>query len=163
LIKPYPTGFDLASLVEQATQIENLGTAYDDLESNLNLAPTQPLLSEAPQTLPSQVEPQPVPPQSHRNKKRALKRKKKVAEDGHRATHRTLIEHIMPSEPIGAALNLMALPAAKGGYSARSLRRRTGDPPSSEKEYTLADLKNHGITVYRWNGRSVFELTHFLF
>lgn len=157
MIKPSPTGFNLASLVQQATDLENAGAEYDDLESNLQAHAelTQPLPSgsESRQTLLSQVELPPAAPQSHRNKKRALKRRKKVAEDGHKAKHRTLVEHVMPSEPIGTKLELLALPVAKGGYSACGRRRRTWDPPFLEKELSLSDLKDLGITVFSWNGR----------
>jgi hypothetical protein len=87
---------------------------------------------------------------THRNKKRALKRRKKVIEEGHAATSRTLFEHVQLADSIDAALDLKALPAAKGAYSARRLIE---GELNLKKEYTLEELNNLGITVLGWDGR----------
>jgi ribosomal protein L4 len=88
--------------------------------------------------------------QTHRNKKRAAKRRKKVNEEGHTAKVRTIFEHVQLADAVEAAIKLQALPVAKGAYSARRLARNRFD---LMKEYTLAELDGFGFTVLRWDGR----------
>ena len=99
--------------------------------------------------------------QTHRNKKRAAKRRKKVNKEGHIAKACTIFEHVQLADAVEAAIKLQALPVAKGAYSARSLARNRFD---LVKEYTLAELDGLGFTVLAWDGRYVCKglpgLTH---
>lgn len=145
-----PLTFDLTSLVQEATDIENSGITFDDLENGLlapltqNPEPSSSKRSRTPPSLPSQSV------QSHRNKKRALNRKKKVYEKGHTATSRTIFEHVQLADPIEATVDLQAFPVAKGGYSTR---RFITDQLDLGKEYNVAELTDLGITILGWDGR----------
>ena len=129
---------------------ENSGAAFDDLENGLTLSPPslpKPQPSKRLRTPPLQ----PSPSQPYHNKKRALKRRKKVIEEGHSATSRTLFEHVQLADIAKVNLDLSALPVAKGGYSARHFIQ---NPLNLEKEYTVVELTDClGVTILRWEGR----------
>ena len=101
--------------------------------------------------------------QTHRNKKRAAKRRKKVNKEGHIAKALTIFEHVQLADAVEAAIKLQALPVAKGAYLACSLARNRFD---LVKEYTLAELDGLGFTVLAWDGRYVCKglpgLTHLI-
>lgn len=152
-----PSAFNLASLVQDAIDVDNFGVGFDDLESNL--LPTPPPLTEKPErfkrprtppTLPSTTSLIASNASSHRNKKRTLKRRKKVNEEGHIAKPRTIFEHVQLADAVDAAVQLQALPVANGGYSARFL---VGNQFDLRKEYTLAELDDLGFTILGWDGR----------
>lgn len=144
--------------MEDAFSIQDHGDAGDDLEENLLLSPppqmprslkrprTPPTLLSIKPTLP------PIPPQAHRNKKRALKRRIAVHEDGHSSSLRTLFEHVQLADTLKVAVGLEALPVAKGGYTALCFK---GDDFGDDfaKEYTPAELAVLGFTVLHWDGR----------
>jgi hypothetical protein len=87
---------------------------------------------------------------SHRNRKRALKRKHLVNEEGHKSKPRTLFEHVQLADEIEVTVNLKALPVAKGAYSAR---RSIGNKLELEKAYTPLELTSLGFTILEWDGR----------
>jgi hypothetical protein len=147
-----PLSFDLPSLVKKAVDFENSepGILPDDLEKNLlpsTSLPQQLNDFELPLTAPTL---HPTPLQSHRNKKRALRRTTKVYDKGHTAKDRTLFEHVQLADAVAVKVDLRELPVAKGGYSARHL---IADQLDLEKEYTPADLVDLGITILGWDGR----------
>ena len=149
LIEP-PPSFNFASLVQEAAHVEISEDAFDDLENNLLLPsfPQQLKLLKRPLTPPTPPSKPSVDP-SHRNKKRALRRRKRVIEEGHTSKPRTLFEHVQLADKVEAAIDLKALPVAKGGYSGLRFIR---DPLGLKKKYTLEDLADHGITMLEWDG-----------
>jgi hypothetical protein len=90
--------------------------------------------------------------QSHRNKKRAKRRREKAEQKGHQASERTLLEHVQLADPISASLQAAALPADSSGYGALRLKESMEE---KEQQYTLADLQALGFQYIEWDGKCV--------
>ena len=117
-----------------------------DLEAALLLPPDTSIC------MPITPSPQRPPPaiQSHSNRNRAMKRKKKMHAEGHRAKRRTILEHVLSADGVEVAMDLDELPVAYGGYTAI---HSSGIGPDWDKAYTPVDLTDLGFTILEWDGR----------
>lgn len=90
------------------------------------------------------------PPQASRHTKRAAKRLKIIAAEGHKPKERTLNDVVQLSEPYEAELEMKSLGVANGGYSA--IREKLDE--TAEQEYMLHELtENLGFKVIGWDGK----------
>lgn len=92
------------------------------------------------------------PLQQRNHTKRAIKRRKIIAAEGHKPKQRTLNDFVQLSDPHAAELDISSLRVANGGYSA--LREKLDQ--TAEREYTLHELtEDLGFDVIDWDGRQV--------
>lgn len=145
------SSFDLALLVQAATEIELLDAPFDDLEHGL-MASSPSLdnvpASKKPFTGSSQLH----PTQSRRNQKRAIKRRKKISEEGHSATNRTLFEHVQLADSLEVAIETNALRRTKRVQLPPYLIS-SSSPLDLNREYSIDDLVSAGFRVFPWDGR----------
>ncbi|KAJ7439668.1 hypothetical protein FB451DRAFT_1107041 [Mycena latifolia] len=86
-------------------------------------------------------------PLPHAHRKRAAKRKEKIAQTGQRPRPATLREHIRGERAIATDLDASKLDAAHGAYSAKS-----GDTYGGQKRRSVAELLGLGFQLIRWDG-----------
>lgn len=85
------------------------------------------------------------------HRRRAAKRARKIASEGHVPRASTLREHVSPAKPICVpTFDASGLPSAKGAYAA--VVEQKPEKYGRKKQRSVAELTGLGFQLVRWDG-----------